>query len=382
MKLAVLADPLDNQTAGVHVYTKAMLHALDKLDDSNQYIIVREQTEEAWSNIEEYAIDRSLPWGLTSLRPWVTAKRIFWSIPQLMRKEKADVVLEPAHFGPFNLDKHMLRVTFIHDLTPIKFPQHHRWLSQKLQNIFLNRILQKSDLIITNSQHTRKDLNNYYPFTTDKSKAILLGKDNYYKATEDLSVLKKYNLTKHQYFLNVGTVEPRKNLVTLLAAYEKYCAQYGTETPLVIAGGKGWKTEEFDLALEQHPFKSSIHLLGFVPREDLPKLYTGATAMIYPSLYEGFGFPILEAMSCGAPVICSNTSSMPEVGGAIPYYISPTDVELLTSHMRDVSLLTQEGRKALKEKSIQQSEKFSWDKHVSEMISTIDTFLSRKRNRQ
>lgn len=382
MKLAVLADPLDNQNAGVHVYTKSMLLALDQRDDDNEYLIIRESDSDTWNNVKQIGLKRNLPFGLSVMRPWVTAKRIFWQLPRLVQKHKVDVVLEPAHFGPFGLKRDTLSVTFIHDITPLKFPNHHRWLSQKMQNWFLKNILKNSDLIITNSQYTKADLNSYFPFTTDKSHAILLGKDPFYSPDDNIEVLKQHGLQAHQYFLNVGTIEPRKNLTSLLEAYRKFREHSAHNIPLAIAGGKGWKTEAFDQALQSHPYKNEIKLLGYVDKSDMPALYSLSSALIYPSLYEGFGFPILEAMACGAPVICSNTSSMPEVGGEIPYYISPTDIEALFKNMLDITQLTREQREDIKARSIARAQQFSWDTHAAKMIDIMQIYLNKKRQRQ
>ena len=369
MKIAILADPLDNQNAGVHIYTKSLVEQLLNRNDEHEYILVRQKKDTLLPLKQIIVPNISLPIGYASLR-------LFFIIPYILRKEKVDVVIEPAHFGPFNLPKQIKRITIIHDLTPIKFPQFHRWHSQILQRIFLKRILQNTHFIITNSKNTSRDLEQYYPFTKNKNKAILLGKEAIYQPSHNKAVLKKLGINK-AYFLAVGTIEPRKNLICLLKAYEQFVLQNGTHFDLVIAGGIGWKSENFQNALAQHPYKKQIKLLGYVKKEFLPVLYTHSTALIYPSLYEGFGFPVLEAMACGTAVICSNTSSLPEVGGKIAHYFPPQSSEQLTKLMTLVSEYNDAQQEQVYEKSLHHAAQFSWKKHVDLFIQTIENLFQK-----
>ena len=370
MKIGIIADPLDNQNAGVHIYTKSLIQALEKNDGGHEFILVRMKNDPAISFEQVIIPAKFLSGPFSFLRPIHTAYRLFYSIPRAFRKRKVDLVIEPAHFGPFNLPQKIKRLTVIHDLTPIKFPQYHPWLSQKLQNVFLGNILKKALVVITNSHNTSKDLEEYYPVTKDKNKAIHLGKEDLYKPKENIEVLKKYGV-RTPYFLHVGTIEPRKNLIRLMKAFSVFC-KTSSDYTLVLSGGKGWKNEAFDKEYENHPFKDRIVLTGYVEKDDLPYLYSHSQAFIYPSLYEGFGFPVLEAMACGAPVICSNSSSLPEVGGDVPIYVHPESVEELANAMIKVSRLSDEEKDNIKEQGVRQSEMFSWKKYSDEFLDLIN----------
>jgi alpha-1,3-rhamnosyl/mannosyltransferase len=144
------------------------------------------------------------------------------------------------------------------------------------------------------------------------------------KPTEERSWLDNAGVTV-PYWLAVGTIEPRKNLISLLEANQLFRESGNQQMPLSIVGERGWKSDAYYEMLAKHPFKTDIHLSGFVADSDLASLYSHARGLIYPSIYEGFGLPVLEAMSCGCPVICSSVSSLPEVGGDA---VSCANVEL------------------------------------------------------
>ncbi len=354
MKIAIIADSLDNQNAGVYNYTRSLVDALAKNKNrEHEYILIRQKKEEGLPFRQIILKNISLPIGYTSFR-------LFFIIPFLLRKEKVDAVFEPAHFGPFNLPKKIKRITMIHDLTPILFPEYHRWHSQILQKIFLPRILQRADLIITNSNHTRKDLLKYQKINPTKIKTILLGKDEFYFPDENKMALENQNI-KNDYVLNVGTIEPRKNLITLLKAFELFKQKNRSDIQLIIIGGDGWNNKDFWNAYDKHSFKKDIKILGYLKKEELRQFYTHALCMIYPSEYEGFGLPVLEALSCGCPVITTDNSSMPEVAGDAAFYFSPENHGQLLEHM--VRIATQE-HKMNSQELIQQSNQFSWAKYV------------------
>jgi alpha-1,3-rhamnosyl/mannosyltransferase len=173
-----------------------------------------------------------------------------------------------------------------------------------------------------------------------------------------------------EYLLAVGTLEPRKNLSAALHAYRSLPASLRARYPLVIVGMLGWKTSALEQSLAPLVQAGEVRQLGYLPREELAVVTAGAMAMVYPSLYEGFGLPPLEAMACGVPAITSNTSSLPEVVGDSALTMAPHDVDLLASHMRD--MLTQpELRQQLSERALARSRTFSWARCVDE---TLDAY--------
>jgi len=349
MKIAILADPLDNQRAGVHVFTRELITALIQLGYADRLLLVRERIDPQLL-VEQLAVPNiHLPIGFASLR-------LFFIIPYLLRQRKEVVaVFEPAHFGPFNLPKRMKRITMIHDLTPILFPQYHRWHSQILQRLFLRSILKNTDWVLTNSRHTQTDVARVFPFTQQKVSHVYLGRHVAFKPTPHAARIAELGINT-PYFLNVGTVEPRKNLLTLLTAFELFCLKNSTNNQqLILVGEVGWKAEAVVQALENHPFKSRIQRLGYVDFADLPILYTHSQALIYPSEYEGFGLPIIEALACGTPVIAAQNSSLAEIGEGAAIFFPTHDAEDLSKKMAQVI-----GQPPSKELLTQHAAQFSW----------------------
>ena len=364
MHIVIIADPLDKQTAGIHYLTKHLVSNLLKFEPKNKYSIIRLKNDSNIKDHQTIALENSIPFIQND------PIRTFITLPMLIRKLKPDLVIETAHFGPFNLPKKIKRLTIIHDLSPIKFPHFHPFLSQILQRIFMPKILKKANLIITNSKNTTADVIQQSPNAQNKTVHFYLGKEEIFKPAGAGNILEKHNI-QAPYFLNVGTIEPRKNLNTLLEAFNLFKQKSESELKLVITGGQGWKAKSFYQKLKNHPYRNDILQIGYVDRNDLPSLYSNALAFIYPSFYEGFGLPVLEAMACGAPCIVSNTSSLPEVGGDATLYFNPQKA----SEMAEKMILIHHNKaiqNSLKEIAIKQASKFSWEKYTKSFIQEIE----------
>ena len=167
--------------------------------------------------------------------------------------------------------------------------------------------------------------------------------------------------------LFVSTLEPRKNLVRLLAAWEPLY-EAGLAPHLVIAGKQGWLYGEFAVALERSPAREGVILTGYFPDGDLPALYSAAEAFVFPSLFEGFGLPVLEAMACGTPVACSGSSTLPEVAGGAALFFDPEDVEAIRSALSEM-LTHADLREDLRRRGLAQSERFSWERAGQETLA-------------
>lgn len=365
MKIAIIADPIDNQKGGVHVYTRELVNALLANPGKHSFLLIRERKDPELTGAQQVAIPNiRIGLGLAALR-------LFFLVPLVLRWHRVDAVLEPAHFGPFNLPGRIKRITMIHDLTPLRFPQYHRFHSQLLQRIFLKGILKRAHLVLANSWHTASDIEAYFPFTRGKVRAIHLGCDPSFRENPDRSIPDRLDVGP-TYWLNVGTIEPRKNLSRLLEAYRQFREGHPERIPLVITGQRGWKADTFYEALEAHPNKDDIILTGYVSDEALSMLYSHALGLIYPSEYEGFGLPVLEAMSCGCPVICSSVSSLPEVGGEAALYCDPMDASTIERRMEEIYGMTESERRSMKENSLLQASRFSWKGHAAELVAVLD----------
>ena len=192
---------------------------------------------------------------------------------------------------------------------------------------------------------------------------------------EDVERVLRQHQLEAPYFLYVGTLEPRKNLVRLVKAFDLVRRKNPGNIRLVLAGGKGWKYEEIFDEIRKLNLHDSVRQLGYVPDEDLPGLIRGARAMVYPSLYEGFGLPPLEAMAVGTPVLTSNTSSLPEVVGEAAVMVDPEDIEAMAVAME--RLWTDETwRESLRTKGYQQAQQFNWDRSARETMDLYHSLLA------
>ncbi|MCK5616497.1 glycosyltransferase family 4 protein, partial [Candidatus Pacearchaeota archaeon] len=262
-------------------------------------------------------------------------------------------------------------VAFVHDLTTLKYPQYHA-----NGNVFLHRQrfknLSKVDGVLTNSEATKGDIIDRLDIHPDKIFVTHLGADDHFRPMESFEVkpvLQKYQLHK-PYILFVGTLEPRKNIPTLIRAFNQLKLQYQIPHQLVLAGQKGWLYHDIFKEIEASPFQSDIRHLGYVLDSELPALMNGASAFCYPSFYEGFGLPILEAMQCGTPVVTSSTSSLPEVGGDACLYAHPESFDELSEQLfkalNDIGFSN-----SLSKKGIERAQGFSWDKCA---VKTLEAY--------
>jgi glycosyltransferase involved in cell wall biosynthesis len=249
----------------------------------------------------------------------------------------------------------------LHDLTPVLYPATHAQLNRRFMQLLLPHFLRAADIVIADSDCTRRDALRRYGIPEEQLRVVHLGVNAGFKpidAATAQAVRERYQLPE-RFILSVGTIEPRKNLLVLLEAYHAL-RQQGADVQLVIAGKRGWRNEPFFERLQTLGLTDKVKLLGFLPDDDLPALYSLAAVFAFPSLYEGFGLPVLEAMACGTPVICSNASSLPEVAGEAAIQIVPTDVREWTQALKRVS---QDAalRASLRERGVRQAARFTWE---------------------
>ena len=272
------------------------------------------------------------------------------------------------YFSPFSapsdeiLDsKYLKRFRMIHDIIPIleagKVPTNKRLWCYRIYNT-----INKNDFYVTNSECTRKDVLKYFNLNEENIKTTLLGADNYFKPLKD---------TKEKYIFSLCTLGKRKNLIFAIKNFFKFIEKNKIDDlKLVLAGGV-WDKFKKELTKTIGNFdQSKIEVLGYVKDEELPNLYSNALMFIYPSLYEGFGLPVLEAMKCGCPVITSNVSSLPEVIGQAGIQINPeNDEELIKAYEK--FYYDNFFRELCIERGLIRAKTFSWEKCVSELLAYI-----------
>jgi glycosyltransferase involved in cell wall biosynthesis len=254
-------------------------------------------------------------------------------------------------------------VVTVHDMTTWLFPEFHTRANRWYQRLMLPLFMRRASHIIADSHSTKNDLIRLIGTPAEKVTVVHLGVDHTHFCARSVEEARQHvaaqiNITS-PYFLAVGTIEPRKNLRTLLDAFAR-TDLINKGYKVVLTGMKGWKVNALLQSLQlDSAISNAILFTGYVPDDLLPDLYAASAGFVYPSTYEGFGLPVLEAMACGAPVITSNTSSLPEVAGDAAILVSPTDTEAIAHAMRTLTLDKHETdiRRRL---SIEQAAKFNW----------------------
>lgn len=265
----------------------------------------------------------------------------------------------------------------VHDLSFVRVPDSASPPLKAYLDVVVPRSAQRADHILADSQATRNDLIELYGIAPDKITVLLSGVDARFQPVTDAAaraaVREKYELGERPYIFAIGTVQPRKNYARLMLALARLRAG-GQDVTLVIAGGKGWLEDPIYAAMDELKLRDHVYFIGFADDADLPALYSEARALAFPSLYEGFGLPILEAMACGTPVVTANVSSMPEAAGDAALLIDPHAVDALTDALdrllRDESLRTD-----LIARGYAQAARFTWKRAAQELIAIYDSLL-------
>ena len=268
----------------------------------------------------------------------------------------------------------------IPDLTSILMPEHHLPENRDHWCRLFDTISNNSGLVITYSDHTRQEAITHLGLAPERVVAIPLGYGAEYcvlPSDRVAAALQPLGLVPGKYILNVGTLEPRKNHILLFRAYAKLKDRgLVNGVPLVLAGGRGWLYESVEEELSRLGLREDVRFVGFV--DCLSELYNGAAMMVYPSRYEGFGLPPLEAMACGTPVIVSNTTSLPEVVGTAGVLVDPDDVDGLAEAIARV-LTDSEYRLSLSTAGLNRASRFSWASCAKNMYAAYETAVARRK---
>jgi alpha-1,3-rhamnosyl/mannosyltransferase len=269
-------------------------------------------------------------------------------------------------------------VCTFHDLSVFTWAHCHPPERVKYMRKEIALTLKRADMLITDSEYMRQEVAAYFNWPLHKIRAVPLACSTDFRpraVDEIMPVLRKLGLAFHGYSLYVGTIEPRKNLETLLDAYTLLPQLIRTQWPLVLSGYHGWRSEQLHARIEIAISEGWVRYLGFVEANDLPLIYAGARVFVFPSLYEGFGLPVLEAMASGIPVVCSNASTLPEVAGDAAAMCEPLDVDTL-SELIKIGLEDDQWRNQAIKTGLLQAARFSWQRCADETISVYKDALS------
>lgn len=372
-KIGIDGRSLTQNRTGIGTYTYEVIKKLNSVDTKNTYYI--------YYNKEIY-IDFKLNKNFKLCK--INSKRgflgIYFKLPKLLRNDEVDIFWGPQHIMPMRnkFTKNIKFVLTVHDLAIHKFKTVGEWKNKLIQSLFLKTSCKNSDIIIADSEATKQDIIEIFKIKEEKIKVVYLGTnfDKEYKVdkNEENEILNKFNIVDKNYLFFISTIEPRKNIITLIKAFEILKDKYYNKTlKLILAGGLGWKYEEIINTINNSEFKSDINLAGYISKQEKECLFHNAKCFVYPSLYEGFGLPILEAMQKGAIVVTSNISSIPEVGEKVPFYLNDLqNEEELAILIKRVLDLKENDKKKIIEEGYKQVEKFTWDKCANEILYLLE----------
>ncbi len=360
MRIAVnahlLAHTRSFRRAGVSHYIEQVLLHLAQIDPTNHYTVytTRGLDQAALGLPANFVVK---PSRLPTINPRV---RIPWEqgIAPLMLRGTADLYHGCLNVAP--LLSPVPTVITIHDLAFIRFPQTFRAYNRIYLDLATRLSARRASRILAVSEHTKREVVGLLGIPPERVIVTPNAARSHFRppapaAIEQLRA--RYGLPE-RFVLYVGTLEPRKNLTTLLEAFA-LVSRSVPDVPLLIGGGKGWMCEPIFVRLEQLNLRDRVKFAGYIPEEELPLWYAAATVFVFPSIYEGFGMPPLEAMACGTPVITSNTSSLPEVVGDAGLMVAPTDPIALAEAIRRV-LVDADLRAELRQRGLVRARRFSW----------------------
>ncbi len=371
MKICIIADNLDTNSAGVGSYARNICRAITNYDKKNDYIFIHGKKNSFYKDKKEIII----PYFNFFIYHFI---RKFIIFPLAINKVGFDIVHDTYHFMPLNIRDDTIKIVTIHDLFPLLDKKNHRLISYIAHKLLMRTILNKADLIIAVSENTKRDIINLFGIAKDKIRVVYESVDEDYKMIKNkkllLNIKKKYNLPD-KFILHVGTIEPRKNIPMLLRSFKEIKEEY-PGYKLVFVGKFGWKYGAVFNTIKALNIEGNVMFLGYINREDIPLIYNLAKVLVYPSLYEGFGLPPLEAMKCGTPVITSNTSSLPEVVGDAAIKVDPTNYYELTNSIRKI-ISNKDLRKSLINKGFKRASKFSWEVSANKMVRLYEDLKKR-----
>ncbi|MGV0961284.1 MAG: glycosyltransferase family 4 protein [Limnohabitans sp.] len=313
---------------------------------------------------------KHIPWSY-EIRQWTQSQRFQAGI----RSAQFDLYHEPNNV-PLPFDGPM--VLTVHDLSWVRFPEMHPIERVRAMDKYFESGLRRASRVLTDSQFVKQELIDVFGLGADIIHSVGLGVEARFRPLSQAltwPVLSKFNLQHGAYFLAVGTLEPRKNLQIALEAFLALSKVVRQRHPMVLVGMTGWHASPLEAKLAPLLASGEVRQLGYLSREDLAVVVAGACALVYPSVYEGFGLPPLEAMTCGVPVIASNVSSIPEVVGDTGVLVSPQDVKGLADAMT-MMLSAADVRASLSARALIRSQSFSWDLCARETIEVYKAAIA------
>jgi glycosyltransferase involved in cell wall biosynthesis len=362
VRIGVDARSLSEPIAGIGRYTLSLLELM-VLDKSHEWVLYSHQPilKNQWDMQNVTIRTLSFPKWIRGLYvPWSQFMLPFWA-----RQDDLDIFWAPAHRLPIFLSKSISSVVTIHDLVWKHAPETMHPFGQFLDSFLMPKSVKVADKVIAVSESTAQDLYKEVPEVEKKTEVI------YESGSLFIELSEHFVGNEGNYLLFVGTLEPRKNLRRLLEAYSLLSDSIRGKYSLIIVGGKGWGNEDVYSIIEHFNIKKNVKVLGYISDKELADIYRSAHVLVMPSLYEGFGLPLLESMSFGIPIITSNTSSMPEIGGNAAIYVDPNSSNSIKNGIEEV-IMSHNLWKKLSKNALIRSSLFSWSKASKETLIVFE----------
>jgi glycosyltransferase involved in cell wall biosynthesis len=364
MRIAIEANLSWRNRAGTGSHVRGLFGTMEKIAPEHTYLYLADPMTPSRTTSEE-GTKSTLQRLINGLRQmaWLQV-----SLARQVRASRAHLFHAPAGISPFW--QPCPTVITVHDLAILRYPETFDPLWRVYAMVTLRLALPRAEAVIAISESTRRDISEYFSLPTDRVHVIHNGYDRKFRPIADqerlTSIRHRLGLPE-RFVLSVGTLEPRKNISRLLEAFRHFKSQSDIPHKLVLAGDRGWLHADILEQIQSLALEQEVLFTGYVDDDDLPLLYSAAEMLVYPSLYEGFGLPPLEAMACGCPVVTSDVSSLPEVVGDAAIRVDPYDVAAIARAMADL-LNRPDLRAGLVEQGLQRARLFSWERAATETL--------------
>uniref|UniRef100_A0A7C3APX5 Glycosyltransferase family 1 protein n=2 Tax=Thermorudis TaxID=1649508 RepID=A0A7C3APX5_9BACT len=361
--------------AGVSRYIEALVRYLPEADPRLDLVVFT--NELAYCGAREEIAAR-VTWAVSRLPTQRPPVRIVWEQtigPVAARRRRVDLLHAPVNVVP--LAGPRPQVLTVHDLAFLHYPEHYPLLKRRYLAALTKLSARRADAVIAVSTQTRDDVVELLAVPPEKVVVVPNGVDGSLRPVRDDRLLEAFRRAQglpNEFFLFLGTLQPRKNVEGLLHAYARVRAEISM--PLVIAGARGWRESSIFQLVQKLDLTDQVRFAGYVNPDELALWYSAATVFVYPSLYEGFGLPVLEAMACGVPVITSSVSSLPEVAGDAAILVDPRDTDSLARALRELAG-SPRLRAQLAAAGLERSRGFSWERTASETLEVYRRALRR-----
>jgi glycosyltransferase involved in cell wall biosynthesis len=372
MRIGIDARPLSRQRMGIENYVHGLVQLLPQVAPEHEYFLY--SNAELVAPVPERGIRKHID------RAFQCCPGSIWLLSRaanLMRRDELDVFWSTSTLLPRRMPAGVLKVVTVYDLVWRRFPETMTHYNFYVHKIFAEKAIARADVVVVISRSVRDELVHCLGVPEEKIRVVYPGISERYQPQDQSAaagyISDKYG-TPRRYLATVGTVHPRKNLRLLVQVLRILRESGRLDCTLLVAGAKGWKNSQLYGEIQAAGLtEQEIKFLGYVPDEDLPFFYAGAQLFLFPSLYEGFGIPPVEAMACGTPVVSSNAGSLPEVLGDAAILESPDSPERTAEAVME-GLANEELRRTLRARGINRSREFCWERSAGQLLGAFSNF--------